>query len=105
MSAPLDMPLSDAVFIAEFAAFCRGKGDEAYDYDCSVNCAVAQFVRDTGRSNGDAIGHIWYYDQHGKSQAIPCGVSPAADAYPQTFSALADRLEALIADRPAVRTA
>lgn len=98
-------PLADIKFIADFAVFCRGKGDERYDYDDSVGCAVWQFLNDTGRSNGEAIGNLFYINQHGKRMCrIPQGVSRAADSHPYTFSALADRLEALIADAPVVIT-
>lgn len=87
------LPVADIQFIADFAAFARSKGDEAYDYlDPDVGCALAQF----GHPGVDFIDGA-------NTDGIPEAVDGAAVSYPWTFSALASRLEALIADAPMVR--
>lgn len=104
-------PVKDIEFIADFAAFCRSKGDEVFDYcepDC---CALAQFLSTSGRAQKPSVGGyaIWTDDAErgGKSQRAPDGVHEALLSVLDhkdcgTFSALADRLEALIADAPVV---
>lgn len=101
------LPLADIAFIADFAAFARSKGDEEYDYCDPPACALGQYVRHAGIGDGLA--------------ELPCGVhrfcgSDFADwdpgdgtdlkrvllNTPRTFSALADRLEALIATAPEI---
>jgi hypothetical protein len=85
-------PLADIQFIADFAAFCRSKGDETYNSIDSDVCALAQFgyprVSDdnNGRLNDPRVPERAY----------------EAVFHQGTFSALADRLEALIADAPVV---
>jgi hypothetical protein len=82
-------PLADIQFIADFAAFCRTKGDERYSYVNSELCALGQF----GHPGLDCDEII---DRFG------AGVESALVSDPENFSALADRLEALIADAPVV---
>ena len=56
------LPLADIKFIADFAAFCRGKGDEEYDYWDIKRCAGALFLIETGRApNGCAYSTNDYY--------------------------------------------
>jgi hypothetical protein len=99
-------PLEDIVFISNFAAFCRTKGDEAYRYIEPMECGLAQFLQTTGR---------W------DSPALPCGLSKSLRDQPVDwwnaplfsdlnsalmvgrFDLLADRLEALIVDSPVVQ--
>jgi hypothetical protein len=83
------LPIADIKFIADFAAFCRTKGDEGYDPTLPNACALAQFGYPCAIPS-----------------SVPAGVFRAAtrlgSAY--TFSALADRLERLITDAPVVRS-
>jgi acyl dehydratase len=87
------LPIADIAFIADFAAFCRTKGDEAYDFCDSDACALAQF-------GFPGVGRIAC-----RRLGIPEAAFDAANPIVSsvgTFSALADRLEALIADAPVV---
>lgn len=86
-------PLADIQFIADFAAFCRSKGDEEYNPEDAETCALAQF----------GYGGVSVFDCD--DRGVPkIAYMAAVHAYgePYTFSALADRLEALIADAPVV---
>jgi hypothetical protein len=88
------LPLADIQFIADFAAFARAKGDATYVWHSASTCALAQF------------GYPEVVDW--QDAGIPCEAYHAAvldtETYEDdaTFSALADRLEALIADAPVV---
>jgi hypothetical protein len=95
-----NQPLNDIQFITDFAAFCRGKGDEEYDFDSVTQCAGAQFMR-SKRSDFAEFGADGWESTSGKWHSVPdvCGQLIAA---PQTFSALALRLEALLANSPIV---
>ena len=96
MSAPLDRPPSDTLFISEFAAFCRTKGDGGYDFwaidDSASGCALTQFSHSRGLSAEDDPD---WGPRHVR-------LSYALMAKPWTFSALADRLDALLVDSPVV---
>lgn len=88
MSARL--PLSDIQFISDFAAFCRTKpAGEEYFFFSAGACALAEF------------GHPGV--QSDNLRGVPYKALHAAAEEPRTYPALADRLEALIADAPAVR--
>lgn len=97
---------TDRAFISEFAAFCRTKGDEGYDYWDTLNCAVAQFVRASGK--GVSAGGLTWADNNNKRHLMPDGFVTNGNrdgviiSLPHTFSALADRLEALLTDAPEV---
>lgn len=82
------LPLADFQFIADFAAFARSKGDEPYTFIMASQCALAQF----------GIPGVASFDLKG----VPMEAYDAAGVHPYTFSALADRLEALLIDAPAV---
>ena len=87
MTQPL--PLSDIEFLTEFAAWCREQ-DGTYDYWEADNCAVMQFLRDTGKPHGRIDG--WEIETRIR------GIQPALN-HPSgdwTFAALADRVEQLI---------
>lgn len=101
MSARL--PLADIQFIAAFAAFCRTKGDEGYNYFATGDCAIARFLKGTGRCADPSVGAYRWRDQAtGEVHHFPEFTAEAEE--PHTFPALADRLEALIADAPMVRS-
>jgi hypothetical protein len=87
------LPLADIQFIADFAAFARSKGDGGYEEADGAVCALAQF------------GYVHIVDSGDCArQGVPWAAYHAAALCPgpYTFSALADRLEALIADAPVV---
>lgn len=108
------LPLADIQFIADFAAFCRSKGDEGYDYVDPTNCAASQFLRETGRAADPSCSPAGWGERNKGGERNPRTPFPAGvdvmgggvlGVRPQTFSALADRLEALIADAPVVERA
>lgn len=107
------LPLQDIQFIAEFAAFCRTKGDERYSFGDNFNCALSQFVKATGRAKEPCCSAIGWWDMTlgpESRQTLPAGLDNgrgegALPVWPFTFSALADRLELLIADAPNLRSA
>lgn len=105
------LPVADIQFISDFAAFCRMKGDEGFDYCAPDCCALAQFLRASGRAQNPSVGGyaIWTDEavRYGRPQRAPGGVHEALLSVLDlndfgTFSALADRLEDLIADAPEV---
>jgi hypothetical protein len=103
------LPLADIRFISDFAAFCRTKGDETYNYSDNWNCACAQFLIASGRAKSPCVGGIGYarwLDEAASDSArdFPAGMAEALYNRDtgHTFSALADRLEALIVDAPGV---
>jgi hypothetical protein len=81
------LPLADIQFISDFAAFARAKGDEGYNPAIANACALAQF------------GYL-----AAGPDTVPRAAFRAATNFglEYTFSALADRLEALIAGAPVV---
>lgn len=84
MSARL--PLKDIVFISEFAAFCRTKGDASYVASDAGICALAQF----GYPGLDSFtcGHA----------GVPFRALRAACVPPHNYASLATRLESLLSD-------
>ena len=99
------LPLADIQFISEFATYARGRGDVAYNYMDNLNCAACQFLRDTGRAEQPSVGgNIWrdVADAEFAYKSMPDIDMPALCVGEWNFSALADRLEALIADAPVV---
>jgi len=98
------LPLADIQFIADFAAYARGRGDVVYDYLDTANCAACQFLRDTGIARAPLVADNRWREARGPFNYVemPDIDLPALVKHPRTFSALAVRLEALIADAPAV---
>lgn len=92
------LPLKDIKFIADFAAYARSRGDEAYDYMNPSECAIAQFA-ETGASIPESVAlHV-----SGAVYDLAMG-TPVEEALVSCddFAALADRLEALLVDAPKV---
>ena len=91
--------MSHEINIADFAAFCRSKGDEAYDYVEPRSCALALFLQ-IDHPFADVGGHSYCLEGEDEEDGIPIpfGVHNGLTAHPRTFAALADRLEALIAE-------
>ncbi len=105
------LPLADIAFIADFATFARSKGDETYDYCEPGDCALAQFLRASGRAIDPSVSGYGLWHDAAKSEAWECHKSPAGvhgainpDPCGEwfSFSGLAVRLEALIADAPTI---
>ena len=89
------LPVEDIAFIAEFATFCRAKGDATYFWAFPNACALAQFGYPEADDDPKVPPSAY------RAAVIQTGPSDV----PESFSALADRLEALIADAPKVELA
>lgn len=92
MAHTLDRPMDEIAFLTEFADWCRTKGDEAYDPTEADECAIAQFGMPglTAREIRGLADGLWDEISH---SAMPY----EKGAF--TFSALADRIDALIPAR------
>lgn len=103
------LPLSDIKFLADFHAYCLTRGDEEYNYCNASGCALAQFLKDTGRWDADeqplgiykplAPRGAWFPEE---GSELYLALNNVGD---ETFSALATRIEALLADAPRVVSA
>jgi hypothetical protein len=103
------LPIADIKFIAEFAAFCRTKGDGAYAYTSNCGCACAQFLLASGRAKTPhVIPGAWGERSGDWPNEMPEGVqdalNPRGCSADFRFDLLADRLERLISDAPVVRS-
>lgn len=108
------LPLADIQFISDFAVYARERGPTRYDYSDPGNCATCQFLRDTDRAAEPRVVPETWRDGLCSNERfpLPAGMDAALkaecdgglDLAGWTFSALADRLEALIADAPMVRS-
>lgn len=87
--------MTHEINIADFAAFCRSKGDKAFDYYDNCGCALAQFLK--GDHPDVSVGGAVYSLTGEVADDIEMapGVRKALVSEPSTFPALADRLEAL----------
>lgn len=98
------VPLKDLEFIRDFAAFCRTKGDESYNYTDRCGCACAQFLQASGRADEPDVEPDQWFGNDGLWHPMPYVVDNMGGGVlanePRTFSALADRLEALLVDAP-----
>ncbi|MGX7895505.1 hypothetical protein [Tsuneonella sp. HG222] len=110
------LPIADIRFIQEFHAYCLTRGDDAYDFQDTTNCATCQFLRGTGRAVEPDVDYGgWKASVDAERNAFPGGedfnkILGGEDYWVEcsdgwTFSALATRLEALLADAPAVVSA
>lgn len=92
------MALSFGYAVLEWA---RTKpADERYNYVSNCGCAVAQFLKDTGRCRDPMVlASAWYDRSDGYTglHRLPLSVDYAASALPHTFGAFADRLEKALA--------
>lgn len=96
MSAPLARPLADTLFLTRFRDFARAKGDAGYNPWEATVCALAQF--------GYPGAQCSTLEDNLEELGIPLAAFDAAlDGY-SDFASLADRLEALLADAPMVRS-
>jgi hypothetical protein len=85
--------------VADVLAWARTKpADEVYDYGNPGDCALCQFLKETGQTRqGGSIGERYWTDLTGKVRYIPTDLNAAADGggAEWTFGALVKRLEAL----------
>jgi hypothetical protein len=101
-------PLADIQFIADFAAYARGREPtEGFDYFSNTNCACCQFLRDhRGYAEPRVGGFGWraalMAERNDFPEGVGCALVGAETAAGWTWGALADRLEGLIADAPVV---
>lgn len=101
--------MTHEINIADFAAFCRSKGDEAYDYLSNCGCALATyFVEVKGMSAGYNSGQFAIGGDHWTQKGVDGShvnhVLPPEIAnvlHVGNYQRLADRLEALLPVLPA----
>lgn len=83
--------------IADVLAWARTKpADEEYEYCSNDNCAVAQFLKETGRSKEPSVDPFFWTDNRGKERRIDPLIDDAAtppSMTKQTFGEFAKRLE------------
>lgn len=81
----------------KMAGWARGKSaGEWYIYHSSQDCALAQYLRSEGVSVKWVHGYT-FLTSEGQFDIPECMVYPLSDG-PETFGALADRLEAIRGD-------
>lgn len=87
------VPAPPQFTVDEFAAWARTKpADEPYDYRGGINCALEQFLRETGRATKPYVRCFTYRCDDGVTRFIP---EPLDDALPAlTFGELVERLSA-----------
>lgn len=90
------MALSFSHAILEWA---RSKpAGERYDYCSNGNCAIAQFLRETGRAKQPMVGfNDWCEGLWGVEHFFDRRIAEAAERRPETFGAFAARLESALA--------
>jgi hypothetical protein len=87
--------------VADVLAWARTKpADEEYDYCSNGSCAIAQFVRETGRSaNPYVAGNGWGSGGYDSNGCLPNRfddrLRDAANDSDETFGGLVERLEGL----------
>jgi hypothetical protein len=101
------MVMADADFtIADVLAWARTKpADERYDYTASSNCALCQFLRETGRGVNPSVGPDGWSggERGGNYKLLPAGINNAVQDVDSdaprtvgwTFGELVKRLEKL----------
>jgi len=87
----------------QFLTFCRSKpADEVYNYFNTEGCALYQFLTEAGYPVSGVGGVYWREGALGTNSCVrhylPDGMPIAISMRPHTFSALADRLEALLSE-------
>jgi hypothetical protein len=83
-------------FDQQVADWARTKGaDEVYEYGDPLNCALCQFLRDTGMARNPSVGpDDWSDGNYLQNTRHPIGkeMAKALSMRPHTFGALTDRL-------------
>lgn len=85
--------------IADVLAWARTKpADEEYDYCSNGNCAVAQFLKETGRAKKPRVHpEDWYDGKRGKAHDLDYRISCAANNSIEQFGEFVRRLERIAA--------
>jgi hypothetical protein len=97
----VDAPVSPDFTFADVLAWARTKpADEEYSYWCD-QCAIGQFLVETGRQTSPDMCNTWYVADDGERVDFDDTLDDAAwggGSYaPRTFGAFVSRLEALSA--------
>lgn len=90
--------------IADVLAWARTKpANERYDYCSNGQCALAQFLRATGRAADPQVVSWAWQDGWSEYQPLPNGAAWAANHGPDTFGNFVKNLETLVPkeERPA----
>lgn len=92
--------------VAEFLAWARTKpAVDEYRYGSTTNCALCQFLRETGRGVRPVVGNNYWRADYGCAEnTIPEVIALASRGNtafcswePETFGALVERLEVVAA--------
>jgi hypothetical protein len=95
-----EIPVATADFtIADVLAWARTKpADERYNYVDPHNCAISQFLRDTGRAVTPVVNQMsWWDEEDGEPQTYPWEISSAANQGSDDFGTFVANLESLSA--------
>lgn len=89
----------------QFLTFCRSKpADEEYNYCSPAGCAFAQFLEHAGFAKEPGVDSTEWCDMSlpkPVEHPLPAHVDKCVIALPETFGALADRLEAALSEKVA----
>jgi hypothetical protein len=83
-------------FEQQFTDWVRSKpADEAYDYSDVLNCALCQFLRETGMAKAPLVGGYRWTEDDAETgwHYFDVKLDDAVCAGPHTFGALAERLQ------------
>jgi hypothetical protein len=88
--------MSAAFDLRDVLEWARTKpADEAYDYGEPYGCAIARFLRETGRARNPRVGEFWWRDGEVAAR-IPARLDALVfadrDVSQRTFGALVNRL-------------
>jgi hypothetical protein len=91
--------------VADVLAWARTKpANEQYCYDDNGYCAIARFLKETGRAREPGVGSLTWVDWAEPphiSHPLSRELNRAVLARPWAFDALVSRLEAIIQEAPA----
>jgi hypothetical protein len=85
--------------VADVLAWARTKpASETYDYCDNDNCALAQFLRETGRAKRARVNPLFWRDgvNSKRTHPIPHGLNDAALEGGETFGGFVEQLEQLV---------
>jgi hypothetical protein len=92
--------MRNPISIEAFAEFCERKpAGEVYDFFDNCNCAFGQYLQSLGFEKPVVSGFDWSFDKDDKAREFPhSGMGRALSTHPRTFSDLAQRLRAAMAE-------